>query len=114
MIASEIWATCCILLLIWGSKYDLYSKSKVKINQEEVKPYYLSLIKKVNLYFIYIDMLNYNFFIFSDSFSYSLCSTSQKSLSGERLKAASFYLHLAYITSGALCLGYKACICQVK
>lgn len=64
MIASEIWATCCILLLIWGSKYDLYSKSKVKINQEEVKPYYLSLIKKVNLYFIYIDMLNYNFFYF--------------------------------------------------
>lgn len=64
MIASEIWATCCILLLIWGSKYDLYSKSKVKINQEEVKPYYLSLTKKVNLYFIYIDMLNYNFFYF--------------------------------------------------
>ncbi|KAL9440788.1 hypothetical protein AB3S75_019456 [Citrus x aurantiifolia] len=28
------------------NKYDLYSKSKVKINQEEVKPYYLSLIKK--------------------------------------------------------------------
>lgn len=64
MIASENWATCCILLLIWGSKYDLYSKSKVKINQEEVKPYYLSLIKKVNLYFIYIDMLNCNFFYF--------------------------------------------------
>ncbi|OVA14464.1 Inositol oxygenase [Macleaya cordata] len=28
------------------NKYDLYSKSKVKINQEEVKPYYLSLIEK--------------------------------------------------------------------
>ncbi|KAK1265154.1 Inositol oxygenase 1 [Acorus gramineus] len=28
------------------NKYDLYSKSKVKINQEEVKPYYLSLINK--------------------------------------------------------------------
>ncbi|ERN15249.1 inositol oxygenase 1 [Amborella trichopoda] len=28
------------------NKYDLYSKSKVRINQEEVKPYYLSLIKK--------------------------------------------------------------------
>ncbi|XP_031258028.1 inositol oxygenase 1-like [Pistacia vera] len=28
------------------NKYDLYSKSKIKINQEEVKSYYLSLIKK--------------------------------------------------------------------
>ncbi|ONK70031.1 uncharacterized protein A4U43_C05F29540 [Asparagus officinalis] len=28
------------------NKYDLYSKSKVRINQEEVKPYYLSLINK--------------------------------------------------------------------
>ncbi|KAF8400906.1 hypothetical protein HHK36_014209 [Tetracentron sinense] len=28
------------------NKYDLYSKSKVRVNQEEVKPYYLSLIKK--------------------------------------------------------------------
>ncbi|KAL5728938.1 inositol oxygenase [Ranunculus cassubicifolius] len=28
------------------NKYDLYSKSKVRINQEEVKPYYLSLIDK--------------------------------------------------------------------
>ncbi|KAJ4708574.1 Inositol oxygenase [Melia azedarach] len=28
------------------NKYDLYSKSKVRINQEQVKPYYLSLINK--------------------------------------------------------------------
>ncbi|KAF6139921.1 hypothetical protein GIB67_033303 [Kingdonia uniflora] len=28
------------------NKYDLYSKSKVLVNQEEVKPYYLSLIEK--------------------------------------------------------------------
>eukprot|EP01018_Ginkgo_biloba_P001549 Gb_19617 [translate_table: standard] len=28
------------------NKYDLYSKSKVRINVEEVKPYYLSLIRK--------------------------------------------------------------------
>ncbi|KAF8021713.1 hypothetical protein BT93_G1996 [Corymbia citriodora subsp. variegata] len=28
------------------NKYDLYSKSKVRIDIEEVKPYYLSLIKK--------------------------------------------------------------------
>ncbi|XVF88669.1 hypothetical protein PTKIN_Ptkin19aG0069000 [Pterospermum kingtungense] len=28
------------------SKYDLYSKSKVRINVDEVKPYYLSLIHK--------------------------------------------------------------------
>lgn len=32
-------------LLIFN-KYDLYSKSKVRINQDEVKPYYLSLIDK--------------------------------------------------------------------
>lgn len=31
-----------------SSKYDLYSKSKVKIDLEEVKPYYLSLIGKVS------------------------------------------------------------------
>lgn len=29
------------------SKYDLYSKSKVLVDVEEVKPYYLSLIEKV-------------------------------------------------------------------
>lgn len=29
------------------NKYDLYSKSKVRINVEEVKPYYLFLINKV-------------------------------------------------------------------
>ncbi|KAL9306135.1 unnamed protein product [Arabidopsis thaliana] len=28
------------------NKYDLYSKSKVRVNVEEVKPYYLSLINK--------------------------------------------------------------------
>ncbi|KAI8017486.1 Protein MOR1 [Camellia lanceoleosa] len=30
------------------SKYDIYSKSKVRIDVEKVKPYYLSLIEKVN------------------------------------------------------------------
>jgi len=30
------------------SKYDLYSKSKVRVDVEKVKPYYLSLIEKVN------------------------------------------------------------------
>ena len=30
------------------SKYDLYSKSKIRIDVEKVKPYYLSLIEKVN------------------------------------------------------------------
>ena len=29
------------------NKYDLYSKSKVRIDVEKVKPYYLSLIEKV-------------------------------------------------------------------
>ncbi|KZV26042.1 inositol oxygenase 4-like [Dorcoceras hygrometricum] len=28
------------------NKYDLYSKSKVRVDIEEVKPYYLSLIEK--------------------------------------------------------------------
>ncbi|KAF6168284.1 hypothetical protein GIB67_014519 [Kingdonia uniflora] len=28
------------------NKYDLYSKSKEKVDVEKVKPYYLSLIKK--------------------------------------------------------------------
>ncbi|URE14324.1 F-box protein [Musa troglodytarum] len=31
------------------NKYDLYSKSKVRIDVEKVKPYYLSLIEKLNL-----------------------------------------------------------------
>lgn len=31
------------------SKYDLYSKSKVRIDVEKVKPYYLSLIEKVSI-----------------------------------------------------------------
>ncbi|GFY97125.1 myo-inositol oxygenase 1 [Actinidia rufa] len=30
------------------NKYDLYSKSKVRVDVEQVKPYYLSLIKKVS------------------------------------------------------------------
>lgn len=30
------------------SKYDLYSKSKVLVDVEQVKPYYISLINKVN------------------------------------------------------------------
>lgn len=29
------------------NKYDLYSKSNVQIDVEKVKPYYMSLIKKV-------------------------------------------------------------------
>jgi len=29
------------------SKYDLYSKSKIRVDVEKVKPYYLSLIEKV-------------------------------------------------------------------
>lgn len=39
------------------SKYDLYSKSKVRIDVEEVKPYYLSLIEKVSI--LGIMKLNY-------------------------------------------------------
>ena len=36
------------------SKYDLYSKSKVLVDVEKVKPYYMSLIEKVNLLFYFI------------------------------------------------------------
>lgn len=31
------------------SKYDLYSKSKVRVDVDQVKPYYISLIEKVRL-----------------------------------------------------------------
>lgn len=36
-----------INLISFCSKYDLYSKSKVLVDVEKVKPYYLSLIEKV-------------------------------------------------------------------
>lgn len=39
------------------NKYDLYSKSKVRINVKEVKPYYLSLISKVYIMYIPISYL---------------------------------------------------------
>lgn len=35
------------------SKYDLYSKSNVRIDVEKVKPYYMSLIEKVNFHLPY-------------------------------------------------------------
>ncbi|KAL5777220.1 hypothetical protein ACOSP7_010146 [Xanthoceras sorbifolium] len=41
-------STYCLFLINFPciAKYDLYNKSKVRIDVEEVKPYYLSLIKK--------------------------------------------------------------------
>lgn len=36
------------LLIKICSKYDLYSKSKVGVDVEKVKPYYMSLIEKVS------------------------------------------------------------------
>jgi inositol oxygenase len=36
-----------LLCMVLCSKYDLYSKSNVRIDVEEVKPYYMSLIEKV-------------------------------------------------------------------
>jgi len=36
-----------LVLSINCSKYDLYSKSKVRVDVEKVKPYYISLIEKV-------------------------------------------------------------------
>ncbi|XP_068466993.1 inositol oxygenase 2-like isoform X1 [Phaseolus vulgaris] len=36
------------------NKYDLYSKSKVLVDVEKVKSYYMSLIEKVNLLFYFI------------------------------------------------------------
>ena len=41
---------CNSCFTILHSKYDLYSKSKVRIDVEKVKPYYLSLIDKVSLF----------------------------------------------------------------
>lgn len=41
------------MLLSFCSKYDLYSKSKVRIDVEKVKPYYLSLIEKVSTDFCF-------------------------------------------------------------
>jgi len=35
------------------SKYDLYSKSKVLVDVEKVKPYYLSLIEKVGTFILF-------------------------------------------------------------
>lgn len=37
-----------LFYVILCSKYDLYSKSKVRVDVEKVKPYYLSLIEKVS------------------------------------------------------------------
>lgn len=37
-----------LVLSITCSKYDLYSKSKVRVDVEKVKPYYISLIEKVS------------------------------------------------------------------
>lgn len=71
------------------SKYDLYSKSKVRINLEEVKPYYLSLIQKVPLIsiltklnlslvlYIYIYKQKYYLIVISDL--YVRCSTFRPS-----------------------------------
>ncbi|KAL5844323.1 hypothetical protein ACOSQ4_010281 [Xanthoceras sorbifolium] len=41
-------STYCLFLINFPciAKYDLYNKSKVRIDVEEVKPYYLSLIEK--------------------------------------------------------------------
>lgn len=77
--------------VILCSKYDLYSKSKVLVDVEEVKPYYLSLIEKVGLnsydlvnlidwfiYFNYFSMWGSNFLI---GF---VCSISLQSLDGEK------------------------------
>jgi len=52
------------------SKYDLYSKSKVLVDVEKVKPYYMSLIEKVNILFYFIvtvlvDVYLYVGFLFS-------------------------------------------------
>lgn len=41
------------------SKYDLYSKSKVLVDVDEVKPYYQSLIKKVTFFPSRASFLNF-------------------------------------------------------
>lgn len=49
------------------SKYDLYSKSKVRIDVEKVKPYYLSLVEKVVSPFLPIEKFKKSF-LFSFKF----------------------------------------------
>lgn len=39
---------CLFPSLVICSKYDLYSKSKVRVDVKKVRPYYLSLIEKVS------------------------------------------------------------------
>lgn len=38
----------CLVIEMYCSKFDLYSKSKVRVDTDEVYPYYQSLIDKVH------------------------------------------------------------------
>jgi len=42
---------------MYCSKYDLYSKSKVLVDVEQVKPYYISLINKVKIHLNIISLI---------------------------------------------------------
>lgn len=75
-----------IYICIYCSKYDLYTKSKVRVDVEKVKPYYLSLIEKVWTFLHYFTIL-----LLSASFQLNFraifyCSISQLSSDGEKLK----------------------------
>lgn len=76
------------------SKYDLYSKSKVRIDVEKVKPYYISLIEKVNALIGYFNLNQFlnNICIsinlsLADGFSFSFnslqCSIFQQGSDGD-------------------------------
>lgn len=51
-----------LFTLFLCSKYDLYSKSKTRVDVEKVKPYYLSLIEKVATVVVYTIALTIVFY----------------------------------------------------
>ncbi|KAL0319331.1 UNVERIFIED_CONTAM: Inositol oxygenase 1 [Sesamum angustifolium] len=64
------------------NKYDLYSKSKVRVDVEKVKPYYLSLIHKHED--SRGDILDHRFRVFSCTAAMQCCSTDFPRLTASR------------------------------
>lgn len=101
-------------LISFCSKYDLYSKSKVLVDVEKVKPYYLSLIEKViscgssHLKFHLISF----FFLFPNQTRVLLfcCSTSLQSWDGEALSTHTNHISTSrefYVSTKVLWVTYK-------
>lgn len=62
--ASFMFYNTFLFTLFLCSKYDLYSKSKTRVDVEKVKPYYLSLIEKVATVVVYTIALTIVFLLF--------------------------------------------------